>query len=241
MNKINNPFITSGYAGKKYFCDRTEETTLLLSNIENNLSTTLIALRRMGKTGLVKHVLSQLPKDIVPVYLDIFPTDSLNDFSETLTTAIINVIPTKHKAGKKVMEFIQSLRPTISFDPLSGMPQVEFKNQQEKSKENINSVLVFLENLNKKIVVVIDEFQQILNYPEKNMDAYLRTIMQQLNNVIFIFTGSHKHLMEKLFNDPSKPFYRSTQLLSLEKINQNTYKKFITKNLSKLINKFLMK
>jgi uncharacterized protein len=233
MNKINNPFITNGYAGKEYFCDRTKETKLLLHNIENNLSTTLIALRRIGKTGLVKHVLTQLPKDVIPVYLDIFPTENLNDFSETLTTSIINAIPSKHTAGKKIMEFIQSLRPTISFDPLSGTPQVEFKNQQEKSKENISSIFSFLEKFNKKIVIVIDEFQQILNYPEKNTDSYLRTIMQQLNNITFIFTGSHQHLMENLFNDPAKPFYRSTQLLSLDKIDKNEYIKFIKKKFNK--------
>ena len=225
--KKNNPFITSGYAGKEYFCDREKETKILLNNIENNLSTTLIALRRIGKTGLVKHVLSQLGKDIIPVYLDIFPTENINDFSSTLATAIMNAIPDKQKTGKKVMEFIRTLRPIISFDPLSGMPQVEFKNQQEKNRENISSIFAFLDKLNQKVVIVIDEFQQILNYPEKNTDAYLRTIMQQLNHVIFIFTGSHQHLMRALFNNPSKPFYRSTQLLSLKKIRRDEYRNFI--------------
>lgn len=229
MKKIKNPFITTGYAGKEYFCDRKQETQILLKNIENNLSTTLISLRRIGKTGLVKHVLAQLPKDTIPVYVDILPTECLNDFTEKLTTAIMNAIPPKHKTGKKIMEFIQTLRPTISFDPLSGLPQVEFKNQQENSKENINSIFSFLEKLNQKIVVVVDEFQQIMNYPEKNTDSYLRSIMQHLNHIVFVFTGSHQHLMNNLFNNPAKPFYRSTQLLSLDKIDKKKYHEFIAK------------
>jgi len=222
-----NPFITSGYAGGEYFCNREKETKLVLENIDNNLSTSIIALRRIGKTGLVKHVISKLPNDIITVYLDVFPTENLNDFTEKLATAIIREMPASHKFGKAVIKFIQSLRPTLSFDPLSGLPQVELKNQQDKSKENIHSIFSFLQNLNRKVVIIIDEFQQITNYPEKNTDAFLRTIMQQLNNVVFIFTGSHQHLMKNLFVNPSKPFFRSTQLISIEKIDRSDYRKFI--------------
>jgi AAA+ ATPase superfamily predicted ATPase len=222
-----NPFITSGYAGSEYFCNREKETNLLLENIENNLSTSIIALRRIGKTGLVKHVISKLPKETIPVYIDIFPTENLKDFTEKLATAIIREMPAGHKFGKAVIKFIQSLRPTLSFDPLSGLPQVELKNQQENSKENIQSIFSFLQNLDRKVVIIIDEFQQITNYPEKNTDAFLRSIMQQLNNVVFIFTGSHQHLMKNLFTNPSKPFYRSTQLISIKKIDRSDYREFI--------------
>lgn len=238
MKKIKNPFITTGYVGKEYFCDRNKETQILLKNIENNLSTSLIALRRIGKTGLVKHVLAQLPKDTISVYVDILPTECLNDFTEKLTTAIMNAIPPKHKTAKKILEFIQTLRPTINFDPLSGLPQVGFGNQYKESKETINSIFNFLEKLNQKIVIVIDEFQQITNYPEENTDAYLRSIMQHLNHIVFIFTGSHQGLMNKLFNNPSKPFYRSTQLLSLNKIDKKEYHKFIAEKFA-LANKII--
>jgi hypothetical protein len=77
------------------------------------------------------------------------------------------------------------------------------------------------------VVVIIDEFQQILLYPEKNFDSVLRTIMQQLQHVVFIFSGSQQHLMNGMFADSKRPFYRSTQFLQLGKIDHAVYKSFI--------------
>lgn len=79
----------------------------------------------------------------------------------------------------------------------------------------------------KQVIFAIDEFQQILDYPQKNMEAWLRTLIQQLKNVVFIFSGSQPHLMNEMFANPSKPFFRSTVFLQLEKINFETYRGFI--------------
>jgi len=81
----------------------------------------------------------------------------------------------------------------------------------------------------KRVLIAIDEFQQILNYPEKNMEARLRTIIQQLQNVVFIFSGSQPHLMSDMFANPAKPFYRSTSFLKLEKLDFEIYRQFILK------------
>ena len=80
--KPNNPFILSGYNSPHYFCNRKEETEKLISSIRNMRNTTLISLRRMGKTGLIHHVFNQLEKDksLSLFYLDILPAATLNDF-----------------------------------------------------------------------------------------------------------------------------------------------------------------
>ncbi|MFV0482987.1 MAG: AAA family ATPase [Bacteroidales bacterium] len=78
-----------------------------------------------------------------------------------------------------------------------------------------------------RIVIAIDEFQQITSYPERNVDAWLRTRIQRLRNICFIFSGSQQHLITELFTSPKRPFFRSTQMLKLEKIDKTVYSKFI--------------
>jgi len=54
--KITNPFVTGRIHGPDYFCDRQNEITLLFQAISSRRNITLISLRRMGKTGLLKQV-----------------------------------------------------------------------------------------------------------------------------------------------------------------------------------------
>jgi len=227
MKNPQNPFITVGYAGPKWFCDRKEETKSLLQSIENGLSVTLTSIRRIGKTGLIRHTLSQLPKSHIGIYLDIQPAENLNDFLNIMATAMINCLPEKSKPGKVIWDFIKKLRPVVSFEYLSGLPQVTIDPQPGNPEPDIEALLRFLDSQPNKIVIAIDEFQQILNFPEKNVDAWLRSKIQQLTNVTFIFAGSQQHLMLQLFSSPSKPFYRSTQFMKLNKIGNTEYRNFI--------------
>ncbi len=230
MKKPVNPFVTAGYYGEEYFCDRETETKSMLQNITNGLSTTLIAIRRIGKTGLIRHVLAKLPPGYASVYIDILPTEDMNELLNVLASGVINSIPQKTGHGKKIMDFIKSLRPVITYDPLTGIPQVTIDVRKGEAPRHIDSIFRYLEKYPKRIVIAIDEFQQILEYPEKNADAWLRSSIQTLTNVTFIFSGSRQHLMDKLFTDPSKPFYRSTSLLNIGKINPESYSAFIIRH-----------
>lgn len=225
--RLKNPFPLSAYYGQEYFCDREEETKMLIRNIENGLSTTLIAIRRIGKTGLIQHCLQQLPSNWKSIYIDILDTENLNYFLNKLATSILQIESQSSSKGKKIWDFIGSLRPTISFDSLTGAPSASFNLQQKEVELTIENALSFLEIQEYKTVIAIDEFQQILTYPEQNTDAWLRSRVQTLKNVVFIFSGSQQHLMNELFTSPKRPFYRSTQSLPLSKIPQNIYRDFI--------------
>jgi AAA+ ATPase superfamily predicted ATPase len=229
MKELLNPFIITGYQGNEYFCDREKETKSLLENLVNGRSTTLTSIRRMGKTGLIRHCLANLPEDFTGIYVDILPTEDMHDLLNVLVSAIMNTIPEKSSQGKKVIEFIKSLRPVITYDPLTGQPQVAIDIRPGETTRHIGSILQYLENYPKKIVIAIDEFQQILKYPEQNADAWLRSIIQTLGNVSFIFSGSQQHLMAELFNDPKRPFYQSTSFLRIDKIQEDPYSAFITR------------
>ncbi len=225
--KPSTPFPSVGYFGPEYFCDREVETKTLKNNIEGGLSTTLVAIRRIGKTGLIRHLQHQLKQEYICIYCDILPTENSNELLNALATSILKSIPEKTGIGAKIWNLVKSLRPVISFDTLSGEPNVSFNVQAKQSEHQIEALFAFLEKQEKRVLFAIDEFQQVLNYPEKNIEPWLRTLIQQLNNVVFIFSGSQPHIMNDMFANPSKPFFRSALFLHLGKIDFKTYRQFI--------------
>lgn len=229
MKKPSTPFPVTGYFGPGYFCDRENEAKILLENISGGSSTILTAQRRIGKTSLIMHILAKLPKGTIGIYLDILPTENMNGFLNELASSVIKDIPDRKGFGRKVWEFIKSLRPALTFDVLTGAPQVSFTLKDAEVNNQIESIFAFLEKQDEKFVIAIDEFQQILSYPEKNTDAWLRTIIQKMKNVVFIFSGSQQHLMNELFTFPSRPFYNSTRMMKIGKIDHKKYNSFILK------------
>jgi hypothetical protein len=230
MKKKNNPFLLKGYVSKELFCDRETEVEQLFRNIQNGIDTTLISPRRMGKTGLIFRFFDHLREngEIKSIYVDIFSSRNLSEFIKLLAEAILIEFPEKTQVGERFLEFIKGFRPLIGYDPLSGQPQIQINYQSAQEKEyTLQGLFNFLENQDELIVVAIDEFQQISSYPEKNIEALLRTYIQKLTNVRFIFCGSQRNLMINIFSNIKRPFYASTQFLFLEKIDREAYSSFI--------------
>ncbi len=223
------PFPTSGYFGPAYFCDREDELIQLKRNVRGGNSTTLVALRRIGKTALIRHLYHNMGKSYLMIYVDILPTESMSELLNHFAAAVSSALPESSHLGKKIWKYIRSLRPVLTYDALQGTPLISINSTPEESKQSIAELFSILESQSKPVIIAIDEFQQILNYPEKNTDAWLRTIMQELNNVSFIFSGSEQHLMQDLFMNPERPFYRSTQMIKIGKIEHEKYRKFIVK------------
>jgi uncharacterized protein len=226
--KPTNPFPTAGYYGPAFFCDREEESHKISQLILNGQSCLLMGNRRLGKTALIHHVHQMLPKDWGFVYLDILSTENEQEFLNSFGAALLRSFPENSKVGKKVWSFIKSLHPTISFDQLSGIPQVSIQSMYVE--QPIKDILLFLAKLDNPVVVAIDEFQQITQYPEKNTDAWLRTAIQQLQNVFFLFSGSRQSILSELFSNPARPFFRSASPIKIDKIKQEEYKNFIIRH-----------
>ncbi|WP_439487719.1 AAA family ATPase [Algoriphagus sp.] len=226
-----NPFPTTGYYGPNYFCNRELESKKLTQLLTNGQSCLLIGNRRLGKTALILHVKGLLPKDWRFIYLDILSTENELQFLNALGGAVLQNFSETDTLGKKVWEFIKSLRPIISFDQLNGLPQVSF--QTTATEKPTKDILVFLAQLENPTVIAIDEFQQIHEYPEKNTDAWLRSAIQQLQNVCFLFSGSRQSILTEMFSDPSRPFYKSASPIKLEKIELGEYRNFIIKTFGK--------
>ena len=225
-----NPFLITGYYSPDYFCDREKELNLLKKNIGGKNNTTLISPRRLGKSGLILRLFDDLKKEgnYSTLYVDIFATRNIEEFIKAISDSILKEFPEHTSVGRKFWNFIKGIRPIIRFDQISGLPQVEITYQNEAEKtETLRSLWQFLENQDKPVVIAIDEFQQIREYPQSNMEAILRTEIQHLHNVVCIFSGSKRNMMIDIFSNTKKPFYNSTSFLNLEKIDREVYADFI--------------
>lgn len=231
MRKGCNPFLVKGYETRDLFCDREKELGVLYNNVRNGIDTTLISPRRVGKTGLIFRFFDYLKEQKWGecIYMDIYASRNLTDFIRFLAEAILVKFPEKTRVGERFMDFLKGLRPLIGYDALTGTPQVQIVYQTPQEKEStLKGLLDFLNAQEMPIVLAIDEFQQIAEYPEMNMEALLRTYMQQIRNIRFIFSGSQRALMLEIFSNVNRPFFASTQYLSVNKIDHDVYAAFIT-------------
>jgi len=230
-NKLSNPFVTGGYIGPAYFCDREKEADLLMKAIASKRNLTLISLRRMGKTGLLKHVkrlLEQEKKSPVVIYADLLPTMNGNDMLNTLSSALLREKQHEKNIFEKLLTLLASLRPKMSYDELTGQPSIELKVETPADIQfGFGHLLRFISDIKQDLVFMLDEFQQITRYPEKNMESMLRTVIQSYPGTPFIFSGSSKHMLEPMFNAAERPFYQSAELMYLGKIKAEDYRNFI--------------
>ena len=225
-----NPFLLSGYISPTYFCDREIETTNIISALSNNRNITLASIRRLGKTGLIKNVFYHLKDSYFRlIYLDILSTQSLQELIRVLGNAIIADEKAHSKDYlKKLAKLVSGIKARLVFDNLTGNPALEigYTNHQE-AEISIRQIFEYLASQKVKYIIAIDEFQQITNYPEKNVEAVLRSHIQHLTNVSFLYSGSNKHILTSMFSDYGRPFYQSTDFLQLKRIDQDVYADFI--------------
>ena len=233
---IDNPFVTNGYAGPEYFCDRVEETALLTNLLTNGNNVALMSLRRVGKTDLMKHCFQQ--DDVRDNYycfiIDIYATNSLRDFVNMFGKSILEALkPKGRKVWESFLSTLLSVRSEISFD-INGNPVWGLGvGSMTPPQTTLDEIFAYLRSADKHCLVAIDEFQQILYYTDRNVEAALRTQIQQCPNANFIFAGSQRHLMSEMFLSPARPFYQSVVPMSLYPISLERYWAFANPQFAK--------
>jgi len=224
-----NPFVLRGYVADKYFCDREQETVDLRNELRNGNNVTLIAPRRIGKTGLLLHLFHQeeIQRDYHTFLIDIYSTKNLEEMIQLMGKSILMTLkPNGRKAMEHFVNSLQSLRPYITFD-VTGNPTwgVEVGNIQTPLA-TLDEIFSYLETADKPSIVAIDEFQTINSYSEQNVEALLRTHIQHCHHANFVFSGSHRTLMSEMFLSTARPFYQSTSIKSIKPIPLEKYTDF---------------
>lgn len=221
--KPTNPFVVGGYRGPEWFCDREEETAKIVSALENGRNVTLMAPRRYGKTGLIHNVFRHMPDEWSCVYVDVYAATDLRTFTQMLAGAVVGALAgPAGKALSAIGRFFKSVRPTMTPDGTGGVT-FSFSVEPGDAEATLDGVFRYIASKRRRIVVAIDEFQQVRSFPEKGTEALLRSRVQFAENANFVFAGSRHHLMADMFASPRSPFYQSTDMLSLRVIPEDRY------------------
>ena len=227
---INNPFIVGKYLSEDYFCDRVDETEFLRKQILNGRDVALISPRRIGKSGLIQHFFNQpdIKEHYHVFFVDIYATTSIAEFVYTIGKEIYEQLKPQTTVWKeKFFQVIGSLRMGFKLDSMTGAPTFDLGlGDIQTPQTTLDEIFAYINEADKPCIIAIDEFQQIGEYAEKNVEALLRTKIQQCRRAQFIFSGSKRHMMSNMFNSPSKPFYQSAISMGLEPIPMETYADF---------------
>jgi len=203
----------------------------MIDALKNGRSITLYSIRRLGKTGLIQHVLHKLKKSrkTIPIYIDIYDTLNQKDFVNKICSAVMSALEKKTENFiKNLGEFFGKFRPKISFDTVTGQPTVELDIVTDQEvKLTLSTLFKIVKKQKAQVIITIDEFQQINYYEKSSIAATIRQYIQEQNNVSFIFSGSERNLLLDMFGSPKQALFRTTQMMPLEKIGTEAYKPHI--------------
>ena len=230
---MENPFIVTGNIKPEYFCDRVEESKRLVRSIlSGGENIVLISPRRLGKTGLINFCFEkpEVKEHITTIKVDILRTTTLQEFTYLLGRAVFRTLGSRsQKMMKNIIYTLLSIRGSFGYDPIQNTPTFDIKlGDITNPAYTLEEVFDCLEKADQHCVVAIDEFQQIVNYPDKKVEALLRTHIQQSSNANFIFAGSERHIMDEMFLDHARPFYQSATMMALNPISEENYSAFVT-------------
>lgn len=231
---LKNPFVIIGDIPEPYFCDRETETQRIIRTITNEGNIVLMSPRRMGKSRLVKHVFKQpeIAKHYQTFYIDLLHTSSIREFAYTFGKTVFDQLKSRsEKMLQSLTQALKSIAGTFGFDPMTGLPTFTLEMGRIQFPEyTIQEIMEWLENCNIPCIVCFDEFQRINKYPDNKqgqVEAMLRSIIQHLRNVNFIFAGSEQHLLSEMFFSSAKPFYNSADQLNLNPLDIDVYSDFV--------------
>lgn len=232
-NENEAPFVFGVRVEGDTFTDRKEETNRLKMNFLYGVNTILISPRRMGKTSLVEKVCSLVESDTLKIAkIDAFGCRSENDFINAFATAVVRATSSKWEEWmENAKTFLSRFIPKISIgqDPLTDFSiALEYNRANTVTEDILQLPETIAKQKGIKIVICIDEFQQIADFPDSiTFQKKLRSVWQLQSNVSYCLYGSKKHMMEKMFQSQSHSFYRFGDLFYLDKISETDWVEYI--------------
>ena len=230
---MEQPFVFGVPADSPYFIGREKELARLQSNFKYGINTILISPRRWGKTSLVNRIAqSAKEKNRIIVRLDIFACRSEYDFYNTFSAAILRQTSSRLDEWKELARgFIERLTPKVSLSPGPGSEysvSLGISPKTHTPDEVLSLPETIAQRKNCRLVICIDEFQQVGEFPDSlEVQKRLRGAWQHQKHVSYCLYGSKMHMMTRLFLKKSYPFYRFGEVLNLEPIPLQTWIPYI--------------
>lgn len=232
---MSNPsYFPASLAEGEAFCNREAERKLLKEYMIGNQPTVVVAPRRYGKTSLIRQTLLETKSLAISIDL-LLATNSLfikKAIQDNVAKLLMQLLPKQKQAQQKIIDFIRKMHPKLTINMLGHSLELSTAQTEERS---IVDLLLSLENaaknVNKSVVVVFDEFQQLGEIKESHaIEAAIRHAVERSKYVTYLFSGSHRHLLTHMFTDRNRPLYHLCELMYLNRIKPYDYQKFIAKH-----------
>ena len=230
---MNSPFVFGVRVEGDAFTDRKEETERLKMNFLYGVNTILISPRRMGKTSLVDKACALVKSDSVKIAkMDAFGCRSEADFVDSFATAVIRATSSKWEEWvENAKTFLSRFVPKVTFgqDPVNDFSiSFEYNTGNNVPEDILRLPERIASQKGCRLVVCVDEFQQIGEFPDSlTFQKKLRSVWQLQSHVSYCLYGSKKHLMENMFQRQDYPFYRFGDLFYLGKISESDWIEYI--------------
>ena len=225
---MENPFKFGSLVDAPYFTDRVKELDYIVQFLKSENHLILISPRRFGKSSLVKKAVGKTGRPYL--WLNMQAVLSKEDLAAKLLKALLNQFK-----FEKIKYYLRNFRvvPSVNMNPMTDELTVSFQPSSDNGTTVIEDVMAMLQKVStpdNKLIVVFDEFQNILEV-DKNMDKLLRAIMQEQSGINYIFLGSQESMMTDIFENVKSPFYHFGMLMRLSKIPYDDFKEYLRERL----------
>lgn len=222
------PFIYGTVVTKDFFCGREAVILRIDELLQSSQNIVLHGERRIGKTSLVFEVLRR-QKKLIGIYVDLMEVKSEDDLFQRLARGVLSA-KYKKSTFELLGKTLAGLKPQIGIDPITQLPTLSIDNKIKIEDTSIDAIFNSIDEINKrqKVVVFIDEFQDVLKIKEFRLIlARLRSKIQHLSDISFVYAGSVRNEMEQIFADNESPFFKSAIPITVGPIEHDLLIKFI--------------
>ncbi len=228
MNLAIEDYFPSKLAKGDKFCNRVNERALLKRNIELARHVVLVSPRRYGKTSLVNKVSTEMaiPFQSIDLFLAHDDATVIKRIMTGIGHAVSQLVPNAHKAGAIIQNYFRGFK--ISFNAIGfglELSRVDsLIDPVEQLLDALTSLAQLAEDRKKKILFFLDEFQDIATAESsKAIQGAIRHVAQDTSWIVFVFSGSSRHLLQNLFDDSNKPLYMLCDRMLLDRISSLDY------------------
>ncbi|HJX04457.1 MAG TPA: ATP-binding protein, partial [Thermoplasmata archaeon] len=228
--EMENPFRYGTVVTGKDFVDREPELAEILKELRGGKSIVVYSNRRMGKSSLLEELARRNKKEFVFVRVDLYGMTDKNTLLNALVGETVRSAYGKaEKLASGILELVKgtTLRFVISD---TGRLGVEFVGGEPKQAE-MQDVLDFPEKVaskkRKRIVVVFDEFQEVGVMDGVSLLKSMRSRFQMHKNVVYVFSGSKRHLLQEIFEEAEGAFFKFARSLELGPLPREELEEFL--------------
>jgi hypothetical protein len=233
----SNPFIYGEVVTATAFANRESERERLERDLSEGQKVFLISPRRYGKSSLVRGVMRALAaKRILTVEVTVAASSSYVAFLESYAQALVSAETPVSKLQRWTSELLQAVRPELRFAaPGAGagprfsvaFPSVRTARDTARLAAEVFALPGRIAAARRqRLAIALDEFQSIASFDGGNVEHALRSAVQEQRSVGYVFAGSEPSLMERMLT-PKRPFYKAGPVMRLEKIDGQTFAKFV--------------